>query len=521
MASVKTTTPAGHGEVLTSPDYEQWAGLARANAVAVRGWDFDVCGLPAAALRDSARREALARAGEFSARLGVPVRDTPHEPGMIVMTGHQPELYHPGVWVKDFLLQRLADEIGAAAIDLVVDSDGFDAVEIHSPCFKPEVRVCRAYLAVGTTDGCFACAPVPSVPDLERFCEAGAEQISSLPAPALGHHFALFCEKLMAAAGDAANLAELVTFARRRYEASASTDYLELPVTSMARSRAFATLLAHIARDAVGFAAAYNDALADFRDRTGTRNPAQPFPDLRIEGDLIELPVWHLAGARRTVWARTGDVPALVVDGEMLCELADCASAPDTVFVSSLVPAPKALMLTLFARLFVADFFIHGVGGGRYDSVTDDVIRRYFGVEPPTFAVASMTMYLPLGARVVTDTDIEAASMALNRMRHNPDQAIDQVEFDSSDERGRAQGVADEKARLIAAIASPGADKKALGRRIREVNQELGDLMAPYRLVLQEELDELLRMREASEILTDRTYPFCYWSPSEVADKAR
>ena len=33
--------------------------------------------------------------------------------------------------------------------------------------------------------------------------------------------------------------------------------------------------------------------------------------------------------------------------------------------------APKALALTLFARMFVCDLFIHGVGGGRYDRVTD------------------------------------------------------------------------------------------------------------------------------------------------------
>ncbi len=53
------------------------------------------------------------------------------DPGSaIVMTGHQPELYHPGVWVKDFLLQRLSEETGASAIDVVVDSDGFDTVSV-------------------------------------------------------------------------------------------------------------------------------------------------------------------------------------------------------------------------------------------------------------------------------------------------------------------------------------------------------------------------------------------------------
>jgi hypothetical protein len=45
--------------------------------------------------------------------------------------------------------------------------------------------------------------------------------------------------------------------------------------------------------------------------------------------------------------------------------------------------------------------------------------------------------------------------------------------------------------------------------------------MEPVRLQLSEELDALSQLREAREILTDRTYPFCFWDPGEIADKAR
>ncbi|HEX9094231.1 MAG TPA: hypothetical protein VF902_09635 [Coriobacteriia bacterium] len=521
MARVKTTIPAGHGELVTRPDYAEWASLARANARAAAAWDFDVCGAPVRDLRAMARREAVELARAFSARMRVPVREVPDSPELLVVTGHQPELYHPGIWVKDFLLQRLGEETGAAAIDLVVDSDGFDMLEIHSPCLKPEVRVCRAYLAVGTADGCYARTPVPSAHDLEQFCEAGAQHLETLSAPAIGHHFAGFCEHLRSAAADALDIAELVTFARRRYEAAAGTDYMELPVTSMSGSRAFATFLAHVARDAPSFARAHNAALAAFRERTGTRSMAQPFPDLRIEGDLVELPFWHLGSGRRTVWARTGATVALVVDGQDVCELPDCASAPQTVFESSLVPAPKALALTLFTRLLVADLFIHGVGGGRYDQVTDDVFRRWVGIEPPAFVVASMTMYLPLGARVVRDEELEALSMALNRLKHNPDQMLDEVEFDSAEDHARAVELAARKAGLVSAIAEPDADKKSLGSAIREANEQLVAMLAPFERQLAEELDELTTLQQASGIMTDRTYPFCFWSPQEIADKVR
>jgi hypothetical protein len=221
------------------------------------------------------------------------------------------------------------------------------------------------------------------------------------------------------------------------------------------------------------------------------------------------------------VWARTGDSPALVVDGEVVCELRDAAGAPGAVLASALAPAPKALALTLFTRLLVADFFIHGVGGGRYDQVTDEVIRRYLGVEPPAFAVASLTMYLPLGARIVKDEEVEAVSMALNRLKHNPDQMLDEVDFDTAEEHARAVSLGEEKAALVISIASPEADKKALGTRIRGVNDELAAMLEPYQRQLTDELEQLRQLKGTSEILTDRTYPFCYWSPGEVADKAR
>jgi len=522
VAKARQTTPAGHGEVLTRPAYDEWAGLARTTSAAAVAWDFEIAGLPVGEVRRLARREAVARAREYSERMGVPLRDVPDDPDLLVVTGHQPEFYHPGVWVKDFLLQRLSEDTGAAAIDLVVDSDGFDTLEIHSPCLKPEVRVCRAFLAVGTTDGCFACTPVPDAGDIGEFCRAGAEQLQTLPAPALGRHFAAYCELLQAAAPSARNVAELVTFSRRAYEAAAGTDYLELPVSSMARSRSYAALAAHLALDAQAFADVYNSALHDYRERTGTRSNAQPFPDLGTADGLVELPLWHIAGRRATVWARTGEAPALVVEGEVVCDLSGGpAAAVEAILSLGATLAPKALALTMHARLLVADLFIHGVGGGRYDQVTDDVLRRYFGVEPPPFAVASMTMYLPLGAHVVKDEEVEAVAMALNRLRHNPDQMLTEIEFETTAEHDTAVALASEKASLVEAIAAAGADKKAIGARIREVNGELAALLEPFEQELRAELEQLTQLREASEVLTDRTYPFCFWDPREIADKAR
>ena len=43
----------------------------------------------------------------------------------------------------------------------------------------------------------------------------------------------------------------------------------------------------------------------------------------------------------------------------------------------------------------VVDQFVHGIGGGRYDQVTDLLIRRQFGIEPPRFSVTTATLFFP------------------------------------------------------------------------------------------------------------------------------
>jgi hypothetical protein len=130
-------------------------------------------------------------------------------------------------------------------------------------------------------------------------------------------------------------------------------------------------------------------------------------------------------------------------------------------------------------------------------------------------------MYLPLGAHIVTDEEVASATERLNRLDHNPDALLGEVEFDTADERERATTLAAEKGRLVAEIARPGADKKVVGARIREINGALAELLAPVHAEYAEELRRLIAQRDASEILTDRTYPFCFWSPEEIADKVR
>jgi len=504
--------------VLTAPPFDSWAAAAERAATESLLWRVHVDGEPLSHLRQTARREALLAAEEFCRRFGIDATVSTDASSLVIVTGHQPLLFHPGVWIKNFLVDRCVKESVSAGrpaigLNLIVDSDGFDAVSLVAPCLGADIGRCVQNLAVGSRDGCFACASVPSTEDIEEFCEGGLRMLASLPAPAIGRHFEDFCAQLRATAPQAGNLGELLAVARRRFEAPAGTRYLELPVTELASTRTFGRFVAHIACNAEQFANDYNAELAAFRSETQTRSPAQPFPDLSIREDAVELPFWVLdGGIRATLWAGRDD-------GRLMVPAADSGEF-------RLVPeesriAPKALALTTYARLFLADFFVHGVGGGRYDRVTDGVISRFFGVEAPPFAVASMTVYLPLGGHAVGDEEIAEARRRINRLEHNPDAMLPEVDFDSAEERDRAVLLASEKAKLVESIQNADADKKAIGARIRQVNAELATLLEPLAAQLRAELASLEGQAASSEVFTDRTYPFCLWNPLEIQDKAR
>lgn len=513
----RASMPSGHGELVVRPPLDEWAELARANERAVAGWDFRLAGVPVGELRERARRELLDAATRSTERMGLAAR--PPGAGPLIVTGHQPDLYHAGVWVKDFLVERLARETGGTGVDIVVDTDGFDWVGMTAPCLDPGITRCRQYLAVGRSDSCYACTAVPSATHIDDFCSSTASVLETLPAPAIARHFSAFCEALGASVPHSRSLAELVTGARRRFEGDL-TGYLELPVTGLSATEAFRSFAVDILLDAERFAGAYNAELAEYRALHRVRSVAQPFPDLETGPGRVEVPFWVLeAQSRSPVFAeRTGEGVTLRSNGGTLTTLPPTAEeAAGALAESGVLLVPRAVTLTLFVRAFLADLFIHGIGGDRYDRITDALAERWWGVTLPPYAVASLTMYLPLGAVAVREKDLAEMDRQLHRLAHNPDEMLGELEFASSAQRREALALAEEKRALVEEISAPGADRKALGLRIRAVNEELGRVVEPLAIELRVRRAALERQVSDTQVLTDRTYPFCLWSPAEIA----
>src|SRR5205814_1071296 len=100
--------PPHDGGLLIWPDGEELLRQIASNQKRLQSLDRKrICGVPLPEVRQ-AQREWL---GHVDATRP------------IIATGHQTELYHPGVWVKNAVIDATAQRVGGEAIQFAVDTD--------------------------------------------------------------------------------------------------------------------------------------------------------------------------------------------------------------------------------------------------------------------------------------------------------------------------------------------------------------------------------------------------------------
>ncbi|REJ33138.1 MAG: hypothetical protein DIU83_07020, partial [Bacillota bacterium] len=114
-------TPPGPRGYLCDPPASQWARAVADNRARLAGMSFDVAGVPAPELRQRARQRVLALAGLGAEPGGGPADLDMERP--LLVTGHQPQFYHPGIWVKAFAVAAEARRQGGWAVNVAVDHD--------------------------------------------------------------------------------------------------------------------------------------------------------------------------------------------------------------------------------------------------------------------------------------------------------------------------------------------------------------------------------------------------------------
>jgi len=477
------------------------------------------------------RREVLSVAAEYTSQY----RDVDRPRDVadwiarpIIVGGHQPELFHPGVWLKNSALDAYARKVGGTALNLVVDSDRCARTAVGVPVGTPA----RARLEPVPFD-----APGPDMAWEERgilddhtfsaFGDRASDLLLPLePAPIVRRWWPLVMER----AAESHRLGLAIAQARHALEARYGLETLELPVSEFVRLPTVLVFTGWLLAHARELHEAYNDALAAHRLTWGVRGRARPMPDLALRADAgdgpwFEVPWWLWSRddpRRRRVFANVATAGTLVLsDMETLrVELPVTSDTSPSRWVDALQRMethdirlrPRALLTTLLARLLVADVFVHGIGGAAYDRITDEIVRRLTGCDPPRHAVVSGTLRYPAEQLFPGDAqrdpvaEMAALKRSLRDIEYHPERHLPPVE----ELPAEARELVLHKRRWIDTFPTATLARRRC-REIRAANDRLAIHTRAERESLLARVGPLGERIRAAEVLWSREHPWCFF----------
>jgi hypothetical protein len=446
----------------------------------------------------------------------------------IVMAGHQPTLFHPGVWFKNFALQRIASDAGAHAINLVIDNDVAAGRSIRVPVRDSIGRVFFQSISydAGGVGIPYEQAKIRDLRQFDRF----DREVRDAIAPLVSNPCVV---ELWPHAREAIRRCEIagcaLAQARHRLEADIGWQTLEVPLGVAVRGLPFARFVVEMIDEAERFQQVYNAAADHYRAWHGIRSTAHPVPNLHRDGEWIELPLWvygNDAPSRRAVWVRrisghgrghgllelsdrgvanTAEHRLTLPSGdrEKMAEVLAEAASPEFKL------RPRALVTTMFARLVLSDLFLHGIGGGKYDQLADRIICEFFHRIPPALQVVSATVRLPGQDLDRQRADaIESLQRRIRETQYHGESWVDLA-------RGENQSLRERKRSLLENIPPEGS-RADWHRQIERINLQFAAQLQSARQSWQAELQRLRLEAAEEQILASREFSFCLFPLAEI-----
>ena len=146
----KYMIPVDDRGVLIEPPLSQCQKLIETNRKRIEQYNFTICGWNYNNLRNQIRSEVINKAKEYTENLleccdkplkGAQLTDNNSfnaENTPVIVTGHAPEFYTPGIWIKNHLVDKLAKNHNGLGINLVIDND--TPGENLISCWRRDVR---------------------------------------------------------------------------------------------------------------------------------------------------------------------------------------------------------------------------------------------------------------------------------------------------------------------------------------------------------------------------------------------
>ena len=514
--------PALSGEKLLDPALPAAVQGMWRNAQQLSETAYDVQGRSLHELRAAARLDACRLAAQYTSEY----RNLPslkrasnaatwtEQP--LLLSGHQPWLFHPGVWFKNFVLSEITRGVHGTALNVIIDNDLCPSPSITVPKGS-RTQVQLAHLACDQNT-----LPLPfeerAVLDDSAFSTFGDRVVDNI-GPLVKNPLIkpLWVEALLAAKRTD-NLGQRLAQARHQLEARWNMDTFEVPLSHLCQTESFRWFTVHLLAHLPRFVLLHNRALEEYRIVNRIRSQAHPFPNLKQREEWLEAPFWvwtQLDPQRRALHIRHVDRGLelsdhhafrtfLPLDQDRLAD--DAVEQLSKLSGTGVTIRPRAVTTTMSIRLLLADLFIHGIGGDKYDQLTDVLITRFFGIHPPSFLTATATAWLPVIKSKTATVSLRNINRQLRELRFHAERHI------KSDKN--TQALIAEKHKWIHTNL-PRGQRLSRHRGIETANVELQRFVSDQRSALQEQRQRALQQVRREQVLGSREYAFCLF-PEET-----
>jgi len=438
----------------------------------------------------------------------------------VIMSGHQPELFHPGVWYKNFALSELGVRQNAFAINLIIDTDICAHPSVSFPCVLgnesdwKETQLERVAMDARAEEVPYEFRPVIDRKLFESFGARLTRRFCHGESPCLinrlWNHVNIAASRLNNRSGT--GLGQLVAAGRHRLEVEYGLRTLEVPISHLAETSAFACFFKSILSAANEFRLIYNSVLDDYRSAYQIRSKFHPLPKLAKEDGWVEVPFWIWSDfecRRQRLYVRFRKDQLMLsnrLGWEFSCPLADADDQVTDLRKAGVLIRPRALTTTLFSRLILSDLFLHGIGGAKYDQLTDLIAERFFEVKLPSFQTLTATMKLSNSFDLVSQSDLTELDREIREVRFHPERFIE----DPSE--SVANLIAQKQSLAFGKLASPRTRERHVA--IDRLNRQLAVHAQPEVDLIEGRRADLLGKKRASEILSSREFSFCLFDSS-------
>ena len=385
------------------------------------------------------------------AQLGIP-NDRP-----VVMSGHQPIVFHNGILAKLIAQHEVAQRTGAARVWIVPDQDVVDLETVRVPIgsgTELRSRDIRLLEPGSIPPG----VPSASLPAMDPF-EPDDDRLTPLVEYLRGYTYESslakqFANATLQLASDRLGIdPPKIIYASELFQAEAIWDHICAAMRTAPKESVLA----------------YNQAVSN---HAGARIRA-----LEIHGDDYERPVWKL----RDGYARI--------------------QANDANFDQHST-APRALLMSGICRAMLCELFIHGSGGWSYDRITEEWFRDWLSITLNPMARASATMHLPLGFDREEVVSLKQAHWQLHHARHHPALVGDE----------QAQLERDALVERVTTLKSEGENPDGAYQQLVSLLEEHRIRNAPGLKQLEEQIQHAEAHEQQIKLANDRTWAFPLFS---------